>query len=328
MRYCGSYAATFMTIVAGVSLGLIALASAQQEAKPVPLKIGVLKMAALTNPWTAKERGIFQKYGLDVTLVEFRTGNEAIAAHRGGSVDIILSIPGTAMTAVERGFDLLAISQNEVAKAKGPDSGSVQVLKDSPYMTLADLAGKKIAVSGLHSQKTVAMQTLFKRAGVGLDKLQLVEIPFPSQVDALKSKQVDAINTVDPYTTQLIASGLGRVLAWDYAESVPEQPLGAWFAKSTFIKANPGVVHRFNEAIKESIEYMMSDPQRARAEVVAYTGLPADLVKDMPLIGWDYKVKADRWQAVVDMMVASGELNSAHKADEYFAEQIKPYIVK
>jgi NitT/TauT family transport system substrate-binding protein len=299
-----------------------------QEQKLAPLKVGVLKMAALTNPWTAKERGIFKKHGLDVTLVEFRTGNEAIAAHRGGSVDIILSIPGTAMTAVERGFDLVAISQNEVAKAKGPDSGSVQVLKDSPYQGLADLAGKKIAVSGLHSQKTVAMQTLFKRAGVDLAKLQLVEIPFPSQVDALRSKQVDAINTVDPYTTQLIASGLGRVVAWDYADSIPEQPLGAWFAKSTFIKANPAAIDSFSKAIKESIDFMMADPQRARAEVVAYTGLPADLVKDMPLIGWDYKVRADRWQAVIDMMVESGELKSKHTADEYFAEQIKPYVTK
>lgn len=306
----------------------MAPASAQQEPKLAPLKVGVLKMAALTNPWTAKERGMFKKNGLDVTLVEFRTGNEAIAAHRGGSVDIILSIPGTAMTAVERGFDLVAISQNEVAKAKGPDSGSVQVLKDSPYQSLKDLAGKKIAVSGLHSQKTVAMQTLFKRAGVDIAKLQLVEIPFPSQVDALKSKQVDAINTVDPYTTQLIASGIGRVVAWDYADSIPEQPLGAWFAKSTFVKANPLVVDNFNKAIKESIEFMMADPIRARAEVVAYTGLPPDLVKDMPLIGWDYKVRADKWQAVIDMMVESGELKSKHTADEYFAEQIKPYVVK
>jgi NitT/TauT family transport system substrate-binding protein len=315
-------------VAATAALLAAALAPAAAQEKLTPVKVGVLKMAALTNPWTAKERGMFKKYGLDVTLVEFRTGNEAIAAHRGGSVDIILSIPGTAMTAVERGFDLVAISQNEVAKAKGPDSGSVQVLKDSPYQKLADLAGKKIAVSGLHSQKTVAMQTLFKRAGVDISKLQLVEIPFPSQVDALRSKQVDAINTVDPYTTQLIASGLGRVVAWDYADSIPEQPLGAWFAKSTYVKANPATIDNFNKAIKESIDFMMADPQRARAEVVAYTGLPADLVKDMPLIGWDYKVKADRWQAVVDMMVENGELKSKHKADEYFAEQIKPYVTK
>jgi NitT/TauT family transport system substrate-binding protein len=323
-----AYALRFIAAVAGLSFGMATLASAQQEPTLAPLKIGVLKMAALTNPWTAKERGIFRKHGLDVTLVEFRTGNEAIAAHRGGSVDIILSIPGTAMTAVERGFDLLAISQNEVAKEKGPDSGSVQVLKDSPYRTLADLAGKKIAVSSLHSQKTVAMQMLFRRAGVDLGTLQLVEIPFPSQVDVLKSKQVDAVNTVDPYTTQLIAAGMGRVVAWDYADSIPEQPLGAWFAKSTFVKSNPGVVDRFNAAIKESIDYMMADPQRARAEVVEYTGLAPSLVKDMPIIGWDYKVRADKWQAVIDMMVESGELRSNHKADEYFAEQIRPYVVK
>ena len=121
--------AAILALTAGFLFGPISLASAQ-DTKLIPLKVGVLKMAALTNPWTAKERGMFKKQGLDVTLIEFRTGNEAVAAHRGGSVDIILSIPGTAMTAVERGFDLLAISQNEVAKAKGPDSGSVQVLKD------------------------------------------------------------------------------------------------------------------------------------------------------------------------------------------------------
>jgi NitT/TauT family transport system substrate-binding protein len=317
-----------LALVIASLLATIGLGMAQQEPKLAPLKIGVLKMAALTNPWTAKERGIFQKHGLDVTIVEFRTGNEAIAAHRGGSVDIFLSIPGTAMTAVERGFDLVAISQNEVAKRTGPDTGSVQVLKESPYRTLADLAGKRIAVSGLHSQKTVAMQTLFRRAGVDVNQLQLLEIPFPSQVDVLRSKQVDAINTVDPYTTQVVASGLGRVVAWDYVESIPEQPLGAWFAKSTFAKNNQTVVASFNEAIKESIDYMMADPTRARAEVVAYTGLDPALVKDMPLIGWDYKVRAEKWQAVIDMMVESGELKSKHKADEYFADQIKPYVVR
>lgn len=320
----------FLKFVAAAAalFAVAAVSTNAQEQKLAPLKVGVLKMAALTNPWVAKERGIFAKNGIDVTLVEFRTGNEAIAAHRGGSVDIVLSIPGTAMTAVERGFDLVAIAQNEIAQLKGPDTGSVQVLKDSPYQTLKDLAGKKIAVSGLHSQKTVAMQTLFRRAGVDVDKLQLIEIPFPSQFDALKSKQVDAVNTVDPYTTQLIASGLGRVVAWDYTDSIPQQPLGAWFAKSTYVKANPKAIEGFTKSIQESIEYMMADPERARAAVVAYTGLPAGLVKDMPMIGWDYRVQASKWQAVVDMMVENGELKSKHKADEYFAEQIKPYVTK
>ena len=62
--------------------------------------------------------------------------------------------------------------------------------------------------------------------------------------------------------------------------------------------------------------------------MVAYTGLPANLVKDMPLIGWDDKVRADKWQAVIDMMVASGELKSSMPRTSNFAEEIKPYVVK
>lgn len=311
-------------------LGLAAAAVAQQSPAPklAPLKVGILKMAALTNPWVAKQRGIFERNGLDVTLVEFRSGNEAISAHRGGSIDIVLAIPGTAMTATERGFDLVAVAQNEVAQKQSPDTGSIQVLKDSPYRTLADLAGKRIAVSGLHSQKTVAMQTVFRKAGIDPAKLQLIEIPFPSQFDALKSKQVDAVNTVDPYTTQLLASGLGRVIAWDYVDAIPEQPLGAWFAKSAFTRSNADVIARFNKSIKESIDYMRADSERARREVVAYTGLDAALVKDMPMIAWDYRVRLDKWQEVVDMMHQNGELQTAHKADEFLSEQIKSYVVR
>ena len=63
--------------IIGLAAALFAAApAAAQDQKLAPLKIGVLKMAALTNPWVAKERGIFQKNGIDATLIEFRTGNE------------------------------------------------------------------------------------------------------------------------------------------------------------------------------------------------------------------------------------------------------------
>jgi len=300
-----------------------------QEAAMTPLKVGTItKAAATTDLWSANQRNELKRNGLDVTLIEFSIGNDAIAANRGGSIDVFLAIPGTVMIADERGFDLRAVSQNEVAKARGPDSGSLQVLSDSPYKSLADLAGKKIAVSTLHGQRTAAMKTAFKKAGVNPDELQLTELPYASHFEALKSKYVDAVDTIDPFTTQLISSGIGRVVAWDYVDSIPEQPLGAWFATSTFIKKNPATIEKFNTSIKDSIEYMLADPDRARSEVVAYTGLRPELVQSMPIIGWDYHVRLDKWQAVADMMLESGELSSKHSADEFLADQIKPYTSK
>ena len=52
------------------------------------------------------------------------------------------------------------------------------------------------------------------------------------------------------------------------------------------------------------------------------------LLKDMPLNGFSYKIDPAKWQAVADMMHASGELEKPHKAEEYLSDIVKPYIVK
>jgi NitT/TauT family transport system substrate-binding protein len=202
------------------------------------------------------------------------------------------------------------------------------VLKDSPINTLTDLAGKTMGVGGLHSQNTVDAQVTLRKAGVDVGKINFVEIPYPVMPNALKAKQIDAAVALDPYTTQLQSSGVGKVLAWYYIESISEQPLGGWFAKRAYVKKNPELIAAFNRAMKETIDYMKEDTERARREVVAYSGLDASLVRDMPMIAWDYDVRLDKWQQVVDMMRESGELQNPHRADEYLSDEIKPYIVK
>ncbi len=302
-------------------------ADVHAQDKLTTVRVGILKMAALTDPYIAQQLGIFKKYGLDVQMVEFNAGGEAVAAGQGGSIDIFLAIPGTVMVADERGFDMVAIFQNEIAKPAPPDSGSLQVRVNSPIQSLQDLRGKKVVVSSLHSQNAVSLQTLIKQKGIKLEEITWLEIPFPAQADVLRSGQVDAVATVDPYTTQLLTSGVGRVIAWYYVDFLPKQPLGAWFAKRSYVQKNPDVIANFNKAIKEAMDHMNEDADRARAEVVAFTGLNPELVKNMPMIGWDYHVSMKRWQEVVDMMVASGEMTKPHKAEEFMAPQIQPYIV-
>ena len=86
-----------------ISVAVVALVAgfgcAMAQDKSIALKVGTLKQGSLTNVWVAKEAGIFDKNGLNVELIEFRNGNEAIAAQRGGNVDVVLTIPGTAMAA-------------------------------------------------------------------------------------------------------------------------------------------------------------------------------------------------------------------------------------
>jgi NitT/TauT family transport system substrate-binding protein len=314
---------TLAVVLFGIGAGTPA------DAEDMPkVRVGTLKMSALTNVWVAKQAEIFAKNGLDAELIEFRSGAEAISAQRGGHVDIVLSIPGTAMAAVEHGFDLVLLAQNETAHKEPPDSGALVVLKDSGLNSVADLAGKKFGLSNLHSQVQVAAEVVLKKYGVDPAGVTFLEIPFSNHPDALKSKQIDVAVALDPWTTQMRNSDYAKVLSWDYVESLADQPIGAWYARADFVRQHRDVVDRFARSIRDSIEYMNADSERARQNVSAYTGLNIALVKDMPLNRWSYDIDPAKWQGVADMMQASGELQKPHKADEYLSDIVTPYVVK
>ena len=288
----------------------------------IPLKVGIQKNAALTNAWIAESVGIYEEHGLDVKLIEFKSGSESINAQRSGSVDIILSAPGTAMVANESGFDLVSIAQNEIAQAEGPDTASVQVLADSNIESLKDLEGKKVAIYDSRNQLVLGLKKIIEESGADVDKVEFVEVPFSSMGDALKNNQVDAISLVDPYTTQLVSEGTTKVISWNYVESIPEQPVGAWYARSKFVEENPEAVSRFYDAISASIEYMLEDEERAKKHIVDFTGVDEKLITDMPQIAWSNEFNKDVWQQIVDMYVEAGELKQKHEATEYFSQYV------
>ena len=318
---------TTIWIAAATALVAIAPASGLAQDKPlVPLRIATLKIAAQTDVWVAQQRGIYAKNGIDAKISLFNTGAQSIPAMQGGAVDVLLSIPGIGMVAIERGIDLAAIFQDEIAHATPPDSASVQVLEGSPIKSLADLRGKKIGVGGLSTQNTIAVKMLLDRAGVDLSSVSFAEVPFIAMLNALKAGHVDAVVPIDPFTTQLRLSG-GRVIAWNYVESIPEQPLGVWFTKGSFARSNPQLIDAFIKSMKESVDYLRADESRARDEIAGYTQIDRGILDNMPMIGWNYQVRLDRWQAVVDMMVGYGGLKP-RKAEEFMTTQLEPFIVR
>ena len=315
------------------ALWLVALLAAgfhppARAADLTKLNVGVLRIAGLANAYAAQKEKMFEANGLDVTLVEFPSGAAAASAQQSGAIDIALTIPGTAMTADERGFDFLAVMQNEIVYDHGPDSGSLQVRANSPLEKLTDLRGKTIAVSQLRSQNAVTVEVALKKAGVDRSEVKWIEAPYPTHADLLRSGQVDAVAATEPFTTQLITSGVGRVLSWNYAEAVPAAPLGVWFAKKRWIDRNGKSVEGFNKAIQASIDYMNADVVRARKMTTEFTGLDPALVEKMPPLRLNYHVNVAKWQEVVDMMHEAGVLEKPHRAEEYFSEQIKAYIAK
>jgi len=293
-----------------------------------PLNVATLPIASQTDVWVAQQRGIFGRNGIDAKITQFGISGPAISAMQGGSIDVLLVIVGLGMTAMQQNFDLLPVFQDEVGHPTPPDSATLQVLASSPIGKLSDLAGKKIGVGGLTTQNTILTKHLLQKSGVDLKTVQFVETTFPSMPTALKMGQVDAVAAIDPFSTQLYSTGAGKVLAWNYVDTIPQQPIGVWFAKGSVAKNKPQLIEAFVRSMKEAVDYLKADEKRARQEIVGYTRLDAELIDKMPLINWDYQVRPDKWQAVIDLMAESGQMRPQKASEFLTSPHIQQFIVR
>lgn len=293
----------------------------------IEVRISYNKNGGQTPQYVAENYGFYEKHGLKVTSVQFDNTANAIGAMNAGEVDIIASIPSEPLVARYGGFDLVAIMQNETSNFSAPDSGALMVRTDSDISNLKDLEGKKIACKSYSSQDCVNGQYAMKRAGVDLAKVQIVEAPFPTHYDLLNSNQVDAVETVDPFTTQILTSGLGRVLLYTYVETVPGQTLGAWWVERKWLEENEETARKFQAAIKDAIDYLHEDENRARRIVGEFTSIDESILNHMPLLNWNYNVNPEIWDQENDVLVEMGALPQKPDPEEYFSDIIRPFFV-
>jgi NitT/TauT family transport system substrate-binding protein len=291
------------------------------DAQMAPVKLGINKIGAMTSVWVATQAGIFIKHGLDVKVIEIPLTEQTIPLLQAKTIDIILQIPGTAMVAKEAGFDLVLIGQNETAGTTPPVSNAIMVPVNSPIRSVAELRGKRISASSSRGQGPSAFKELLQRYGVTREQVQVTVAPFSSSTDLLRTGQIDAAVTLDPYSTQIRKSGFGRTLSWYFVETMPDMPIGSWWALRSWAQEHPKEAAAFDAAIREAHAYLFADPERARKAVSDYTGLDPDLVKDMPLNSWKGEVDRTAWQAVADMMFRQGELTQHHDVSEYLLKK-------
>ncbi|MFF0474695.1 ABC transporter substrate-binding protein [Streptomyces sp. NPDC004284] len=99
-----------------------------------------------------------------------------------------------------------------VAATHGDSAGeAILVPKDSPLRTARDLKGKRVAVaqgSSAHFQLIASL----RKAGLTLDDVRVSLLQPADALAAFTSGKVDAWAVWDPYTSQVLLSGKGRVL--------------------------------------------------------------------------------------------------------------------
>jgi NitT/TauT family transport system substrate-binding protein len=161
--------------------------------------------------------------------------------------------------------------------------------KDSPFKTVADLKGKRVA-SGPGIQNVTLCKTMLERAGA--TGATVSELPIGQHVAALVAGQVDACYTLEPTGTVGRMNGTTRVIeAGVVARYILGDPMAPWHGGAAsltteFIKKSPDAARKYIAAYKRGVELVRAQPAEARQYMKGYTAIEGALTAEVPLASY------------------------------------------
>jgi len=222
----------------------------------------------------AFELGFFKKHGLEVKFVDFSGGSKLIQAMTSGSLGIGVGA-ATAMALVAKGAPVLAVCETTATLPYF----AVGVPWDSPVHKLADLEGKRIAVSSLGSLTDWLAQELIRKQGWSGDTTPRVAIGGNSVAVAAAFRT----HTVDAYIGGTInfqrmeQQQVGRIVA-PVSTYMGRVASGGIYASLQMMKDEPDTIRAFLAAWLETTAYMATHKTEIVKIESAFTGYPESLV--------------------------------------------------
>ena len=274
------------------------------------VKVGMLVADSMLPAMVAKEKGYFKDAGLDVELIPVQGGPAVVAAVASGEADVgyaavVPPINGHINGVPVKLFLTLSHETNQQASTKLVASGA------SGIKTLAGVRGKKISFNANGGLCELAWRDHLAAAGLKIEDVQPVVLPFPQQEAALDQGNIDATCTIDPFYSSMKANAkLGAVdLAAGMLAGMTE-PLIAdgMFAKEDWLKANPDAVVALARVMDKARNELLSDKAALEAAAMKHMELTADAAKGfrLPIIKKEMTIFPGDVQRVLDAMIKTG----------------------
>ncbi|MYN14657.1 ABC transporter substrate-binding protein [Pusillimonas sp. TS35] len=240
-----------------------AFALAGQALAADTFKIGYLRVMDDAQAIAAYEGGFYKKHGLDVELVEFKSGTDLIKAIVGGQLDTgVLGFTNAASWS-SRGADLKVVG--------GAQNGyhSIVVREDAGINKVEDLKGHTLASQKEGSTAdTVLRGVVLKNAGLTPEDLSILGVSPQVAVQSLVGKRVDAAFLFEPQASiaQLIAPvkqiyEIGEV--WPF-------PCMVVITSGSTLEKRKDDVWKSLDAQAEAIELLKNKPDEGAKLIASY----------------------------------------------------------
>ena len=279
------------------------------------ITLGALPVVDDVSAYIAANEGIFQKYGLNVTIKQVLTSAVAIPEMKNGAIDILGG--GNYVSFIEASAKNPAAPYRILSEAATCASGSFEILTlpSSGIQTPAGLERKTIAVNLTNNIQTLMINSVLASDDVQATDVRYVAIPFPKMVAALEAHKVDAISVVEPFATTAEQEA-GAIPILDQCSGPDSNlPLSGYISTSAWAQQHPDAVQRFQQAMAQAQE--ISDTDRAVVEktLLKYvTGLTPVQAATITLEQFPTSLDGPQLNRVSNLMQEAGLINPSVQA--------------
>jgi NitT/TauT family transport system substrate-binding protein len=255
---------TFGRLVA--ALGILALATgaaaAQSKAK-VSIAVGGAGCLCYLPTVLAKQLGEYDKAGVEVELIDFKGGSQALQAVIGGSADVVSGYYDHCVNLAAKGQSLQSFVIYDrypgMVLAVSPEAKDIKSIKD--------LAGKAVGVSAPGSSTDFFLKYLLAKNGMDPNSTSVVGIGLAATaVAAMEHGKVNAAVMLDPAATlmqnkykenfRLLSDTRTAKDTLDVFGG--EYPGGALYTRADWIAKNEATTQKLTNAIIATLKWIHS----------------------------------------------------------------------
>ena len=279
--------------------------------------VGVSPTAQFVPVMVAKDKGIFQRNGLDVDVTLLQSGAQTPVALQSGSIQVGSMSAPALLQSVDSGLDMVVIAGGGLAR-KTDKNYAVIAAPNSNITSPADFAGKRVAVDGIGSFFYVLFREWLTVNKVDYKGLKLTETPHPTMGDVLRSGNVDAVMTSDPFLARIIeAKTHGKIFYM--AEDMPDSIAPFIYAASgAWARSKPAEVAAFRRSIAEAMNIVNTDPDAAKESYGKFVKVPPAAIAAIKFNYLDPATGPASLQPWIEIMTRQGALRSPIVASKLF----------
>ncbi len=243
-------------------------APASGDGAPAKLSAAYSNVGADHMPgWIAKDAGIFLKNGLDVNLQLGGGGTKTAAALLAGDFQLVEMGGSETAAAAAGGADVLIVA--------APSQVYIyKIIARRELSSLADLKGKKVAISSTGGSSDIAARVVLRRAGLEPNKdVTLMAIgDATTRQAAMLNGAVDAEVEGPPGSNKVESDPKFRVLVDLTAEGLPAAN-AVVAGQRSWINANRPLVQRYVDSIMQGAARAKRDRDFTIAVIKKYNGI-------------------------------------------------------